>query len=126
MLNKDPMAEYKIPAPSAFPASPLSAIGPPSNTVAMEEGVPGIFNKIAEINPPEIPPMYSPISNEIPLVGSRPKDKGRNRTTAMVADSPGMDPKMIPTTTPRQIKAKQVGLHTFNNACVIIRKEPPY
>ena len=29
----------------------------PSKQVATEEGVPGIFNRIAEIKPPEIPPM---------------------------------------------------------------------
>jgi hypothetical protein len=31
-------------------------MGNPSNPVQMEEGVPGIFNRIAGIKPPEIPP----------------------------------------------------------------------
>jgi len=45
-----------MPMPKALPPSPFSAIGPPSKVVATEEGVPGIFNKIAEIRTPEVPP----------------------------------------------------------------------
>ena len=93
----------------ALPASPLSAMGPPSKTVEMEEGVPGIFSKTAEIQPPEIPPMYQPIRSEMPSTGDKPKDIGRNRTTAIVAERPGIDPKMIPTTTPSSVTRRQVG-----------------
>ena len=46
-----------MPTPRARPASPFSAMGPPSNTVEMEEGVPGIFKRMAEISPPEMPPI---------------------------------------------------------------------
>ena len=53
----EPMNEYRIPTPNARPASPFSAIGPPSNTVEIDEGVPGIFRSIAEMSPPDIPPM---------------------------------------------------------------------
>ena len=52
-----PIKENTIETDSAFHASPLSAIGPPSNTVATEAGVPGIFKRIADINPPDIPPI---------------------------------------------------------------------
>ncbi len=51
-----PMNEYRIPTPSALPASPLSRMGPPSHTVAIEAGVPGILSRIAEIKPPEVLP----------------------------------------------------------------------
>jgi hypothetical protein len=34
-------------------------MGPPSNTVTMEEGVPGIFSRMALISPPEMAPIYS-------------------------------------------------------------------
>jgi hypothetical protein len=34
----------------------------PSQTVAMEEGVPGIPSRIEVINPPELPPTYNPKS----------------------------------------------------------------
>ena len=52
-----PMKENTTPVPSAFAASPFFAIGAPSKQVAIEEEVPGIFNRIAEINPPDIPPI---------------------------------------------------------------------
>ena len=66
------MKEKKIPTPSAFPASPRAARGCPSKQVATEEGVPGIRSNIAETSPPEIPPMYNPMSSAMPLMGSMP------------------------------------------------------
>ncbi len=53
----EPRAENTIPKPRAFIASPFFAMGWPSKVVAMEEAVPGMFSRIAEIRPPEIPPM---------------------------------------------------------------------
>ena len=53
----EPIAENTIPTPRAFIASPFFAIGCPSKQVAMEDAVPGIFSRIAEIRPPEIPPI---------------------------------------------------------------------
>ena len=53
----EPIAENTIPRPRAFIASPFFAIGCPSKQVAIEDAVPGMFSKIAEIRPPEIPPM---------------------------------------------------------------------
>ena len=61
-----------MPTPNALPASPRSAIGAPSKVVATEEGVPGIFSRMAEIRPPEVPPTYSPISIPIPFTGDMP------------------------------------------------------
>src|SRR5690625_2891277 len=71
ILNIVPMAENTIPTPIAFPASPFKAIGLPSKQVAIEEGVPGILSKIAEINPPEIPPIYKATNIEIPAVADK-------------------------------------------------------
>jgi hypothetical protein len=84
-------------------------MGPPSKTVATDAGVPGIFKRIAEIKPPEMPPIYNPINREIPLIADIPKDNGRNRHTAITADKPGMEPKMMPMNTPAQINRRQVG-----------------
>jgi hypothetical protein len=120
MLICPPRKEYNIPTPNAFPASPLSAMGPPSKTVAIEDGVPGIFNKIAEINPPEIPPKYSPTKRAIPFIGIIPKDMGKNNTTAIVADNPGIEPKIIPITTPNKIRTRHMGFITNDNASKII------
>ena len=107
---RPPTKEVKMPMPMALPASPLSAIGPPSNTVAMEEGVPGIFSRMAEIRPPDMPPRYKPTSSEMPFMGSMPKDMGKNRISAMVELRPGMEPKMMPITTPMKIRSRQKGL----------------
>ena len=57
ILKTVPINELNIPTPSALPASPFSASGLPSNVVAIEAGVPGIFSKIAETNPPDVPPI---------------------------------------------------------------------
>ena len=61
-----PMAEQISWMPRALPASPLLAMGLPSKQVATEEGVPGMFSRMAEIRPPEMPPMYRAISMEMP------------------------------------------------------------
>ena len=79
----------------------------------MEEGVPGIFKRMAEINPPEMPPMYSPTSSARPMVGSMLKVMGKNSTTAMVAERPGIEPKIMPSMVPAQIRARQAGLNTL-------------
>ena len=52
-----PTSDANTEIPSAFPASPLRAIGDPSKVVAIEAGVPGILRRIAEIKPPDIPPI---------------------------------------------------------------------
>ncbi len=107
-----PMKENTTPVPSAFPASPLSAIGFPSKQVATEEGVPGIFSRMAEIRPPEIPPMYSAISMEMPCEEVTEYVTGRNMTTAIVAVRPGIEPKMIPTMVPSATRAMVSGWST--------------
>lgn len=61
-----PTKENTTPEPRALPASPLLAMGLPSKQVATEEGVPGMFSRMAEIRPPEMPPMYRAISMEMP------------------------------------------------------------
>ena len=120
MPRIEPMNEYRMPTPNARPASPFSAIGPPSKTVEIEDGVPGILRRIAEIKPPEIPPMYKPTRRAIPLVASRLNVIGRKRTTAIVALRPGTDPKIIPIIVPAQIRNRHIGFNTLANASVII------
>ena len=51
---------------------------------------------------------------------SIPNVSGRNRTTAMVAESPGIEPKMIPITVPNQMRNRHIGLNVLANACAII------
>jgi hypothetical protein len=52
-----PRKEKTIPAPRAFPASPFFAMGLPSKHVATEDGVPGMFRRMADMSPPEMPPI---------------------------------------------------------------------
>ncbi len=58
-LMMPPIKDTRMAVPMALPPSPRSAMGPPSNTVTMEEGVPGIFSRMALISPPEMAPIYS-------------------------------------------------------------------
>src|SRR5699024_9678885 len=85
---------------NALLAYPFCDIGYPSNVVAIEEGVPGIFISVAEINPPDIPPIYNPIKREKPTIGSIPKVIGKHNAIAIVALRPGIAPKVIPNNTP--------------------------
>ena len=57
ILNSVPANEKKIPTPKAFIASPFKVKGYPSKHVATDEGVPGIWSRIAEISPPDTPPI---------------------------------------------------------------------
>ena len=63
-----PRKENTTPVPRALAACPFSAMGRPSKQVATEEGVPGMFSRMAEIRPPEMPPMYRATSMEMPWV----------------------------------------------------------
>ena len=52
VLINPPIKEATAAMLNAFAAKPLMAMVCPSNTVAAEAGVPGVFNKIAAIEPP--------------------------------------------------------------------------
>jgi hypothetical protein len=97
------MNENTIPTPSALAASPRSLKGCPSKVVATELPVPGIFNKIADISPPDVPPMYSAHSIEKASTGSMPKVSGKQSATPSVAVMPGSAPKRIPSAVPSNI-----------------------
>ncbi len=100
-----PKNEKTIPRPRAFPACPFSAIGWPSKVVAIDAAVPGIFIKIADIRPPENPPIYTPISNASPSDITILKVIGKNNAIAIVVERPGIAPKIRPTMTPPSINA---------------------
>ena len=86
--------------PRARPASPFSAIGYPSRIVADEAGVPGVLMRTAGIDPPKIPPLYTPRRSKMPVMGCIENVNGNVKATAMVADMPGIAPPMTPTTMP--------------------------
>src|SRR5699024_1951837 len=93
MLTRPPVNDAIIDIPSALPACPFCAIGYPSNVVEILDGVPGRFNRIAGIIPPETPPIYRPMSNAIPLLASIPNVIGKQIATAIVAVRQGIELK---------------------------------
>src|SRR5699024_10828496 len=95
-----PTKEDHKPIAKALPDWPFLDIGWPSKDVAIADGVPGIPNKQAVINPPELPPTCTPIIKAIPFTGSIPKLKGRVNATPIVIVKPGILPIIIPTVTP--------------------------
>lgn len=88
-----------------MPASPFLAIGVPSKQVHTDAGVPGMLKSIADMSPPLVPPIYSPISSDSPFTGVMLNVTGRKRATPpMVTVIPGIEPKSIPSTVPPNTK----------------------
>ena len=75
-----------------------------------DEGVPGMFIRIADIAPPAMPPMYTPINVPIAVTSLIEKVRGIIRATPIVALNPGSAPKMRPTATPSNTQSRPVGL----------------
>ena len=61
-LIKPPINEDTAEMPSARPAFPFLFMGYPSSRVAVADGVPGVFSRIADMLPPYILPQKSPQS----------------------------------------------------------------
>jgi len=105
----EPRNEAEIPIINASPGFPFFiAIGYPSNVVATADGVPGIPNRIAEIKPPDKPPIYTPTMVAMPHIGVIAKVKGSVRTIAIVIVKPGIEPAIIPAITPTHILNKML------------------
>jgi hypothetical protein len=78
--------------------------------VATAEGVPGVLIKIADHDPPKIAPVYIAPRTISPEDGSSANVKGTRIATAIVAESPGKAPIMIPARTPENAKPKLIRL----------------
>lgn len=78
--------------------------------VATAEGVPGVLIKIADHDPPKIAPVYIAPRTISPEDGSNANVKGTRIATAIVAESPGKAPMMIPARTPENAKPKLIRL----------------
>src|SRR5699024_9170928 len=94
--------------------------GYPSKPVAIAEGVPGIFNKTADIDPPYIAPLYTPINKRSASCASIPIVKGTNIATPMVAVNPGNDPMTIPAVVPKIIKKSDLIVKTIDKEDSIV------
>jgi hypothetical protein len=99
-LSSDPVTLPISASLSASPACPLWAIGYPSKTVMMFEGVPGVFRRIAGIAPPNIAPTYEPSMRYIPGSDDMPNVNGSSIAMADGAFSPGRAPSTTPANTP--------------------------
>ena len=88
---------------SAFTPLPCLVRVYPSRTVHAEAGVPGVFRRMAVIEPPKIPPLYAPTSSMMDVTKSRSKVIGNIRATAIVAVRPGMVPTIRPRVEPTMI-----------------------
>jgi len=95
-----PQNELMMAVLTARSPSPFMAMGCPSIKVAAAAGVPGIFKKIAEIDPPVIPAWYKPRS--IPIVASVDilKVRGSRMIIPRLTVRPGNTPTISPKTTP--------------------------
>ena len=98
-----PKKEEHTATPRASPARPFFAISWPSIAVAEADGVPGIFNRIADNEPPVIPDAYKPSSKHIEVTADRLNVIGNNRTIPKEMVSPGVEPMNKPNTTPRNV-----------------------
>ena len=67
-----PLKEENKAIVNARPGSPFCPIGYPSSTVAAAAGVPGVWMRIAAMEPPYIPPQNIPSSIATPGIKSRP------------------------------------------------------
>ena len=83
-----------------------------------------MLSNIAEIKPPEIPPIYTATRTFIPSDELIEKVKGSINATAIEALNPGIDPKIIPIVTPAIINNNEVGSQTRKAAAPNCDKAP--
>ena len=77
--------------------------------MAAANGVPGILNKIAEIDPPHEPPTKIAIRKPIAGTAGKLIATGSNRIIPMRGPSPGMAPTINPTIIPVKVNIKANG-----------------
>ena len=96
-LKIPPNVEPNVDKPSARPGCfNFVAIGYPSRVVATDAGVPGVFKRIAEMDPPYIAPQYIPRSIRIPPTPWKANVSGNKSAIPMFTESPGIAPIRIP------------------------------
>jgi hypothetical protein len=112
VLTIPPIKEEIVETPRALPALPCSQSGYPSRTVADAEGVPGVFSRIADIEPPYIPPQNKPQSMTNAVFAGKRYTSGSSRMIPIDAVRPGSAPMITPIATPKTINAKVRGSNT--------------
>lgn len=95
--------------------------------VAAAAGVPGVRIRIAEIEPPNIAPQYTPARTISPVDAGIPKVIGISNATPIAADRPGRAPMVIPIPTLTHAATRLIGdtaVKNPNNTSDILF--PPY
>tara|TARA_A100000164_G_scaffold361693_1_gene376782 strand:- start:355 stop:891 length:537 start_codon:yes stop_codon:yes gene_type:complete len=105
-LEKSAITDEKRAVSSAFLPLPFFVKGGPSKVVATDAPVPGNETSIAGIEPPNIPPLYTPIKNGIPTNGSIKKEIGNTIAIAIRVVKPGNAPTKSPINRPKAITNK--------------------
>lgn len=108
--NIPPNNDETTPIFKAFSGSPFLAMGYASKVVQMDDGVPGMFIKVAGTRPPLMPPTYSPSNRAKDSVKGYAYVTGKNTAIAIVAVIPGIAPKIIPIITPIKHRIIAVGV----------------
>jgi len=109
MAKIPPTVELITAAPIARGPSPFWFMGKPSIIVAALDGVPGMFNKIADTLPEVDSAAESPNITSIASDRGIPKIKGKASVNATTTPSPGRMPKTRLTTSEKENTAKAVG-----------------
>ena len=78
-------------------------MGYPSNDVAIEDDVPGMFIRIAGILPPKLPPVKIEVRNSMACMKSIYRVTGRKIAMAIDICKPGTAPKSNPIRIPGMI-----------------------
>jgi hypothetical protein len=94
--NRPPTALKKMQTPRARSYCPWRARWYRSSTYAADAGVPGIRTSALGMSPAEIAHASSVTTAASAASGERKYVSGTMSATAMVADSPGIDPKSVP------------------------------
>jgi hypothetical protein len=115
--NIFPIPEARVATLIAAPASPFLARGCPSNPVAIEEGVPGMFRRIADIEPPNTAATKIAIKKKKDASDGKPKVRGVNMARVMVEVSPGIEPKTSPIEVPNKIRRRILKSASIGTAC---------
>lgn len=102
-LEKSAITEENNAVSSAFLPFPIFVKGGPSKVVATDAPVPGNEIRIAGIEPPKIPPLYTPIKKGIPTKGSIKNDIGSTIAIAIKVVNPGNAPTNKPIKRPKAI-----------------------
>ena len=111
-LKIPPVTEAIRATVMAFPAFPFWARGWPSRDVAAAEGVPGVWIRIAGMEPPYMEPQKIPAMTTRAWTMSSLYTSGSSRMIPMDPESPGMAPITMPLTQPTIIIKNVTGWNT--------------